>query len=195
MSNSRINAQNIASSLPTILFFIAYKKMGMIAATATLLTSNIAVYAMHYFNSRHIKGFDKLSLVLMFVLSLGTMATGEARYIQIHYSIIHVMLAAMLLIGISRGQNGLRGIMDERMLSVLSEQEQERLTVKWVMLFMGVAGLNELIRRFASESTWVFFASFGITIVCTIFLFAQIPMIRAAAERNVHYDMPEDREE
>ena len=66
----------------------------------------------------------------------------------------------------------------------LTEKGWFELSKKWIMFFIFLATLNEIIWRFFSENTWVNFKVFGIITITFIFSLYLFPTIKKYQKRD-----------
>ena len=50
--------------------------------------------------------------------------------------------------------------------------------MRWIVFFVGLAGINELVWRNFSDAVWVNFKVFGILLLTIVFAMAQIGLIK-----------------
>ena len=84
---------------------------------------------------------------------------------------IYLLFAVLLAIGLARGQSYLKYVMEEMM--PLNDAGWMILTKRLMLCFFGLALANELIWRFTSTETWVYFKTFGLTAAVFVFFMTQ----------------------
>jgi intracellular septation protein len=60
----------------------------------------------------------------------------------------------------------------------LTDEGWRKLSIRWMMFFVALAGLNEVMWRCFSESTWATFKVFGILPLTMAFAVAQVGLLR-----------------
>ena len=63
----------------------------------------------------------------------------------------------------------------------LTKEGWRKLTIRWMIFFVVLAILNEIVWRSFSTDTWVSFKVFGIMPLTFVFSLAQLPLIKRHA--------------
>jgi intracellular septation protein len=101
-----------------------------------------------------------------------TLYFQDEFFLKIKVTIINLFFAAILFGGVFFKQNFIKNIMGQAM--ELPDRVWRILTIRWALFFVGLAVLNEIIRRFTPEY-WVTFKAFGILGLTILFAVANAP--------------------
>ena len=96
---------------------------------------------------------------------------NDERFFKMKPTAIYLLFAVLLAIGLARGQSYLKYVMEEMM--PLNDAGWMILTKRLMLCFFGLALANELIWRFTSTETWVYFKTFGLTAAVFVFFMTQ----------------------
>jgi intracellular septation protein len=91
-------------------------------------------------------------------------------------TIINLLFAGVLLGGLLTGRPLLKLLFGEAFN--LTEEGWRKLTLRWMVFFVVMAVLNEIVWRNFSEAAWVNFKVFGILPLTLIFAMSQIGLIK-----------------
>lgn len=110
------------------------------------------------------------TLVLVTVFGGLSVWLNDPRFFKIKPTIIYLLFAALLGFSLLTGREWLRAVMSEAI--PMRPEGWRILTRRMTMLFLGLALLNEIVWRTMSESTWVWFKTFGLTAIIFLFILA-----------------------
>ncbi|MEC9369459.1 MAG: septation protein A [Pseudomonadota bacterium] len=161
---------------PLLAFFAVNAWHGIYWATGIFMLATIASLAVSRFAFGH---FPTMPLVTAgFVIVFGglTLWLRDETFIKIKPTIIYLVMAGLLAIGLARGRIYLRMIMDE--VFILDEPGWRRLTWQWTGFLMFMAVLNEIVWRSVSTDHWVAFKVFGLLPLTMVFAIAQTIALR-----------------
>jgi len=102
-----------------------------------------------------------------------TIMSNNPIFIKIKPTIVSLIFAAILLFGVFRKQGYLKKVLGSKI--DMHDHAWIELSKRFALLFIFLAVLNEIVWRVYSESTWVTFKVFGISIITCIFILAQAP--------------------
>lgn len=113
-----------------------------------------------------------------FVLLFGgiTLVLQDETFIKMKPTLVYLLFAAILGVGLARGQSYLQKLMGNAMR--MDTQGWLLLTRRWVMFFIALAVINELIWRSQSTDFWVSFKVFGFLPLTFAFMLAQMPLLK-----------------
>jgi intracellular septation protein len=184
---------------PPLLFFVAYLQMrektytiggveydGFIVAAAALVPLMLATTAILWKLTFKISKIQVLTVVMVVVFGGLTVWFNDEKFFKMKTSIVYGIFAALLGIGLLRGQSYLAYVMDEMM-----PMEQEGwmvLTRRLALAFAGLAIANEVVWRTMSTDAWVKIETFVFPLVLFAFLTLQI----LGLQKYVIEDEPEE---
>jgi len=114
--------------------------------------------------------------VLVVVFGGLTFLLDDPRFIMVKPTIINLGFAGILFGGLILRRTLLKMLFGEAFN--LTEEGWRKLSLRWALFFLTLAGLNEVVWRNFSEATWVNFKVFGILPLTLVFAMAQIGLIK-----------------
>lgn len=161
---------------PLLLFFAAYMASNIYIATGVLMAATVVAMIV----SRVWLGHISPTLVLTTVLVVGfgalTLWLNDARFIKMKPTMVNVLFAVALGGGLLTGRNFLQLLLGQAFR--LTEEGWRKLTYRWIVFFLAMAVLNEIVWRNFSEGTWASFKVFGILPLTIIFAMLQVGLIQ-----------------
>ncbi len=174
---------------PLILFFVGYfilkdrtflfggvEYSGFIVVSAAfipiLLISNGILWKLTGKLSR----MQIVTLVLVVVLGGIAIWFNDERYFKIKPTVLYLIFAGILGVGLLRGRSALKYVMDEVM--PLQDEGWMKMTRRLAAFFLLFAGLNELVWRTLSTDVWVTVKVFGFPIALMLFFFVNGYLLR-----------------
>ena len=112
----------------------------------------------------------------VFIFGGITLFLQDERFIKIKPTLVYLLFAAILGVGLARGQSYLQRLMGNML--PLDQAGWLRLTRRWALFFVFLAGVNELVWRTQSTDVWVNFKVFGILPLTFLFMAVQLPLMR-----------------
>ncbi len=169
-------AKLVLDLAPLLLFFVAYRAAGVMAATAALIVATLISMAVLYAAERKISLAPLISGVLVTVLGGLSIALNDDQFIKMKPTLVNCLFAAVLLGGVYGFKRGLlKHVLD--VAFHLSDEGWWILSRRWGFFFLFLAALNEYIWRSYSTDFWVNFKVFGM-FTCTIaFALAQMRLV------------------
>jgi len=169
---------------PVLIFFVAYLRYkddvftvwgteysGFILITAAfvplLILSTGALWAL----TGKISRMQVATVILVTLFGGLSVWLNDERFFKMKPTAIYLLFGGLLAIGLARGQSYLKYVMEEMM--PLQDAGWMILTKRLMFCFFGLALANEMIWRFASTETWVYFKTFGLTAAVFAFFMAQ----------------------
>jgi intracellular septation protein len=161
---------------PLLIFFVAFKALGMIAGTAAFMATIAIAVLLSKVKLGKVSPMLWLSAVLVLFFGSLTIYFHDERFIQIKPTIIYSFFAVMLLVGWVRGRPLLKYLLGAAYKG-LSEQGWLNLSRNWGIFFLAMAIANEAMRATLSFDTWLSVKVWGVTIVSLLFAMANVPML------------------
>jgi intracellular septation protein len=161
---------------PLLAFFAAWFLADIFWATGVLMaTTLVSVIASRVLLGR-VSPVIIATAVLVVVFGGLTFWFGDAHFIKMKPTIINLLFAGVLLGGLLTGRPLLKLLFGEAFN--LTEEGWRKLTLRWMVFFVVMAVLNEIVWRNFSEAAWVNFKVFGILPLTLIFAMSQIGLIK-----------------
>ena len=107
---------------------------------------------------------------------------NDARFFKMKPTLIYLLFGGLLAIGLLRGKSYLKYVMEE--LMPLQDEGWMILTRRLMFCFFALALANEVIWRFFSTETWVYFKTFGLTAAIFGFFMTQGKLFETYGEKK-----------
>ena len=117
-------------------------------------------------------------ITTVFVLVFGglTLWLEDDVFIKLKPTIVNLLFATILAVGLWLRRPFLKIAFESAFR--LTDEGWRRLTLRWIVFFVLLAALNELVWRTTSTDTWVTFKVFGILPLTLAFGATLLPLIR-----------------
>jgi intracellular septation protein len=169
---------------PVVVFFLGYltlrdrsfmiagaERDGLILITAIFVPLIMFTTFMFWRLTGKVSKMQLVTLVVVVVFGGMTIWFNDERFIKMKPTIIYLIFAGILGIGLLRGKSYLRVVMEEMM--PLKQEGWMILTKRFALFFLGLAIANEIVWRTMSTDAWVNFKTFGLTLAIFGFFMAQ----------------------
>lgn len=162
---------------PLIVFFVAFKLLGIYWATGALMAICVLVMVIHRLQTGSFKPMHVITAAVAVVLGSATFLFHDVRFIQWKPTIL-MGGAALAFLGsnfIGRqplAQRMLEGVFSEPV--DLTRQAWLVVNTLWASWFALLAAANIYIARNFTESLWVNFKVFGISVAMLVFMIPQV---------------------
>ena len=160
---------------PLALFFAAYSKLGIFAATGVLMACVVVSLGVSYAMLRRIPVMPLVTAVIVLIFGSLTLFFHDEALIKIKPTALYLLFAAALFAGLWLNKPLLKILFDGALH--VTEEGWLKLTWRWAFFFVALAILNEVIWRTQSTDLWVKFKTFGLLPLTLIFALAQAPLI------------------
>ena len=117
-----------------------------------------------------------MTLVLVVVFGGLSVWLNDPRFFYMKPTIIYLLFAAILGYSLATRRNWLQSVLSEAL--PMDAEGWRKLTIRMMLLFLGLAMANEIIWRTLSETTWVYFKTFGLPLILFVFLIANARLYR-----------------
>ena len=169
---------------PILAFFIGYGRMkgeiftiggipydGFIVATAAFIPLMIVSTGLVWWLTGKLSKMQLATVVLVVVFGGLSVWLNDERFFKMKPTMIYVLFAAVLGIGLLRGQSYLKSVMGEAL--PMAPEGWMILTRRMTLFFVLLAVANELIWRTQTTDMWVNFKTFGLPLSVFLFFMAQ----------------------
>lgn len=169
---------------PLVVFFVAFLIMrdntytvggvaydGFIAVTAVFIPLLIVCTLVLWRLSGKLSAMQVATLVLVVVFGGLTVWLNDDRFFKMKPTLIYLIFAALLAIGLLRGQSYLQIVLAEMM--PLQPEGWMILTRRLMVFFLLLAAANEVVWRNFSDTVWVYFKVIGLTVAMFAFFMTQ----------------------
>ena len=169
---------------PLLIFFIFYKKYGMIEAILPLIVATVISIIIMYCFEKKISPMPIIGAVLVSVFGGLTIYFDNKVFFYMKPTIINILFALILIYGKFFLKKSLLQLLLENSIK-LKDEGWKILTDRWIYFFVFLAFLNEMVWRTQSEEIWVQFKVFGILPITFVFTIFQIRIIEKFRITNV----------
>ena len=183
---------------PLILFFVVFMRLrdktltiagteysGFIVATLifipVLVLTTLALWRL----TGKLAPMQIATLVLVGVFGGLSVWLNDPKFFKMKPTIIYLIFAGLLGFSLIRRRNWLELVMSEAL--PMQAEGWRILTLRMVLLFLGLAIANEIVWRTMSETAWVNFKTFGLPAIMIAFFIANSKLFE-------RYALPRDGE-
>ena len=167
---------------PLAVFFIYYKISDeansadkILDAVVPLIIATVIAVLISYFLEKKIPIMPTVGASIVVIFGGLSWYFNDPKFIYYKPTVINLLFASALIIGIFLDQPLLKRLLGENLK--LHNIGWKILTIRWIMFFIILAILNEIIWRNFIDY-WVQFKVFGTLILTLIFIITQTPIIK-----------------
>ena len=163
--------------LPLLAFFIVFKTVDIYWGTAVLMVACSVQMFVHRYRTGRFKPMHVATVAVVIILGSATLLLHDKRFIQLKPTILLGLTAAAFLGSAFFGrrtfaQRMLEGAFPEPPHA--SRRAWQVLNLLWTGWFALLAAANLYVAHNYSESFWVNFKVFGITVAMIVFMVPQV---------------------
>ncbi len=160
---------------PLGVFFFANSRYGIFEATAAFMVATFVALAAMWLLVRRLAIMPLVTGVVVAVFGGLTLVLQDELFIKLKPTIVNTLFAAVLLGGLLWGKSFLAVVFDEAFK--LDAEGWRKLTFRWGLFFLFLAGVNELVWRTQTTDFWVAFKVWGIFPITMVFALSQTPLL------------------
>lgn len=164
---------------PLVAFFVANWRFDIFVATGVFMVAILVALAASWHKQRRLPVMPLVTAVFVLVFGGLTLWLQNEVFIKLKPTILNTLFAAILLVGLLRGQLFLKIGIGQAVS--LDEAGWRKLTVRWSLFFLFLAVVNEIVHRNYSTDFWVSFKSFGMLPLTLVFSVLQLPLLQRHA--------------
>ncbi len=160
---------------PLVLFFIANARFHIFVATAVFMAAVVIALGVSYAMTRHLPLMPLVSAIIVLVFGGLTLFLHDETFIKLKPTIIYLLFGGVLGWGL---------VFDKPLLATLFGQMYQltdagwrKLTLSWLMFFLALAALNEIVWRTQTTDFWVNFKVFAVVPLTFLFAALQYPLL------------------
>ena len=163
---------------PLLIFFIIYfnGKNDLKLAIQPFIIATLIALAVVYFLEKRIPMMPLLSGVIITLFGGLTLYFDNKIFFYMKPTIINLLFAVVLFFGKYFTQKPLLKIFFQNAFN-LKDEGCKKLNYRWIVFFLFVAILNEIIWRTQTEAFWVNFKVWGLLPISFLFAASQVPLI------------------
>ena len=160
---------------PLLIFFAAFKYLGIFGATAAFIVAVLAALGIGYLIEKRLSPMPLFTAVLVVVFGGLTLYLKNDIFIKMKPTVLYGFFGAVLLGGLAFNRLFIKYVFAQAF--ELDEPGWKKLTVRWGLFFLCLAVVNESVWRATSTATWVSFKVWGIIPLIFLFALAQTPLV------------------
>src|SRR5580658_3842190 len=160
---------------PLALFFAAYSRLGIFAATGVLMACVVVTLGVSYAMLKRIPVMPLVTAVIVVIFGSLTLVLHDETLIKIKPTALYLSFAGALFAGLWLKKPLLKILFDGALH--VTEEGWRKLTWRWAFFFLALAVLNEFVWRTQTTDLWVKFKTFGFLPITLLFALAQAPLI------------------
>ena len=175
---------------PIAVFFLAYRLAPVpegletaerqleqiLFATAVFVPTILAALAASWYLTRKLPRMAVITAVVVTIFGGLTLILRDDTFVKMKPTILYTLFAGILGFGLLRGQSYLKYLMDE--LIPMREEGWIKFTYRFVIFYLALAAINELVWRAYGTDTWVNFRTFVLPAANFAFIMAQVPLFQ-----------------
>jgi intracellular septation protein len=167
---------------PLLLFFVTNfaapvpNEQRIYWATGVFMVAMVAAMTLSLARYRKISAMLWFSGAMVVVFGGLTLWLQNETFIKIKPTIYYLTVAGLLFFGLTTGRNFLKLVLGTAYPG-LRERGWYLLTRNWILYFVAMAAINEMVWRMVSTDTWVAFKLWFFIPVTFIFAAANVPML------------------
>lgn len=161
---------------PLLVFFLGNWLGGIYVATAAFMVAITAAIAASWILTRRIAPMLLVGAVLVLVFGSLTLILHDETFIKLKPTIVYLFFAVVLYAGLRTERLFLQGLMGAA-FPPMTQHGWRILTRNWILFFLAMALLNEIVWRTFPTDIWVSFKVFGAIPLTLLFTFSQLPVI------------------
>ncbi|MFN3278234.1 MAG: inner membrane-spanning protein YciB [Paracoccus hibiscisoli] len=149
---------------------------GFILATLAFIPALILTTAIQWRITGKLAPMQVATLVLVIVFGGMSIWLNDPRFFKLKPTIIYLLFAVILGTGLALRRNWLGAVLSEAL--PMDAEGWRKLTLRMAIFFVVLAGANELVWRTMTDSTWVWFKTFGLPVLLFGFLLGNAKLYR-----------------
>lgn len=161
---------------PLAVFFLANWAGGIYIATAAFMVAITAAIGASWVLTRKVAPMLLVGAVLVLVFGALTLLLHDETFIKLKPTVVYLFFAVVLYAGMRAGRLFLHALMGAA-FPPMTQHGWRVLTRNWILFFLAMAVLNEIVWRNFPTDFWVGFKVFGAIPLTLIFTLSQLPVI------------------
>ena len=164
---------------PLVIFFIFYYQSGLNLRIAIppLIIATLVSLAVIYLLEKRVSFIPLTSGIIITFFGGLTLYFDNPIFIYIKPTVVNILFALVLIFGKFFSKEPLLKKLFQNSFKLLDEG-WKKFNDRWVLFFLFLAVMNEIVWRTQSEEFWVNFKVWGLMIISFIFAAFQVPLIK-----------------
>jgi intracellular septation protein len=160
---------------PLFVFFVAYRFLGIYAATGVFMGAVLVALALDYFIERKFSPVPIMTAVLVMIFGGLTLYLKNAIFIKMKPTALYTLFGLTLLGGLFFNRLFLKYLLS--LGFEMPDASWRILTLRYGIFFLALAIANEIVWRNFSEAAWVDFKVWGVMPLILLFSVSQVPFL------------------
>jgi intracellular septation protein len=156
-------------------------------STKVFIPTILATLLVSWILTRKLPKMAVITAVVVTVFGGLTLILRDDTFVKMKPTILYCLFAGILGFGLLRGQSYLKYLLDE--MIPMRAEGWIKFTSRFVVFYLGLAVLNEIVWRVWGTDVWVNFRTFVLPAANFLFIMAQVPLF----QRYAHAEEPEVR--
>ncbi len=161
---------------PLAVFFLVNSGYGIFAATGAFMAATVVSLIASRLLFGKVAAMPLVTGVFVLIFGGLTLYLHNDTFIKMKPTIVNLLFASLLLGGLLAGRLWLKWLLGD--VFAMREEGWHRLTLRWGIFFLFLAGLNEIVWRNFSTDAWVNFKVFGIMPLTMLFGILQVNLLQ-----------------
>lgn len=175
---------------PIAVFFLAYRWAPVpegletverqleqiLFSTKVFIPTILASLGISYALTRKLPKMAVITAVVVVIFGGLTLILKDDTFVKMKPTILYTIFAGILAFGLARGQSYLKYLMEE--LLPMEREGWMKLTRRFVVFYLILAVVNEIVWRGFGTDMWVNFRTFVLPIANFGFVMAQVPLFQ-----------------
>lgn len=163
--------------LPVILFFVGYKLFDIFVATAIAIGTTLLLIVWSKLVHKHVDKMLMVNGAIISVLGGITLLLHDKTYIMWKPTVLYWIGAMVLFVS---NQFFDKNLIQQMMQKILNPPKViwHKLNWLWISFLVGLGVLNLYVAFYFTESAWVNFKLFGVTVLMFAFMIAQTVVLK-----------------
>ena len=161
---------------PLLLFFLAYRLSGVFLATGVFMLAIALAVLVSRIKLGRVSPMLWLSAILVVGFGGLTLWFHDPTFIQIKPTLVYSLFALIIFGGLALRKPTLKYVF-EMGYDDLSDRGWTLLSRNWALFFVGMAVLNEILRRNLSFGEWLTVKVWAVSVLSLLFGLANIPLL------------------
>jgi intracellular septation protein len=161
---------------PLVVFLVAFEVKGLMVATAALMATTVAALVLSLAVARRLPLVPLITAAVVGIFGGLTLWLNDETFIKLKPTIIYGLFAVTLGGGVLFDKPFLKAVMGENL--PLDDLGWRRLSLRFTLFFLVMAGANEVIRRMVSTEMWVLWKVPGSILLTFLFVLSQMGLIK-----------------
>jgi intracellular septation protein len=160
---------------PLLIFFAAFKYLGIFGATAAFMAAVLAALAIGYIAEKRLLPMPLFTAILVMIFGGLTLYLRNDIFIKMKPTVLYAFFGAVLLGGLKFNRLFIKYVFAQAF--ELDDAGWRKLTTRWGLFFLALAAVNEAVWRGTNTDIWVSFKVWGIIPLIFLFALAQTPLL------------------